>query len=122
MEHPLGPLTPEEEMLLETGPQQQQRPLVENAAPEAMAPVGVDRTTLQQQQATESDRRFRMLAEQQRAAIDQVLAGQAGLSQLAALGATGSNPYHPAEEPGDSWWADTPSGCSSPSYLGTENN
>lgn len=51
--------------------------MMENAGMGVTPPLGVDWATIQQQLASECDCLFCMMAEQQRATIDQVLAKQA---------------------------------------------
>lgn len=77
---PFRPPTLEEVMLLESGPPQDLQHLVENAGTGATTPAGVDWAAIQQLQATESDHLLCMLADQQWAAIDQVLVWQAAVN------------------------------------------
>lgn len=70
----------EEAMQLEADTRGPRHP-VENGGTEATPLGGIDWAVIQQQQVTESDQLFCKLADQQRAAINQVMAGQAAMNQ-----------------------------------------
>lgn len=81
MEYPFGSLAPKEAKSVDPTPARATPSLVENVGRGAGAQAVCDWAILQQQQAAKNDRLFQMLAKQQKAILNQVMASQAAANQ-----------------------------------------